>query len=253
MCRLLFQGLWCLADRTGKLECRPARIKAEVFPYDDITKAAIITGLDQLHSRGFIVIYNLQGITCNAADITGIIKIPQFSRHQSPHKNEINFGLKDMETKDLEELQVITGNYTMNHESCMRNDEGGISNEESLLAQSEPCAEKVVKKSKTGKTIMVEYTDRFELFWSAFPQRKQESGTMTRGSKQKAFQEWQKYNLDAKDQNPEAELITKAAKYYKVDKPRDAERWLRDRGWQDGCGKVVQPKPGSWKPKEKAL
>jgi hypothetical protein len=35
MVRLLFTGLWCLADREGRLEDRPAEIKAEIFSYDD--------------------------------------------------------------------------------------------------------------------------------------------------------------------------------------------------------------------------
>src|SRR5262244_3073085 len=30
---LLFEGLWCMADREGRLEDRPLRIKAEIFPY----------------------------------------------------------------------------------------------------------------------------------------------------------------------------------------------------------------------------
>lgn len=32
--RLLYEGLWLIADREGRLEDRPARIKAQVFPYD---------------------------------------------------------------------------------------------------------------------------------------------------------------------------------------------------------------------------
>ena len=31
--RLLFVGLWTLADREGRLEDRPRRIRAQVFPY----------------------------------------------------------------------------------------------------------------------------------------------------------------------------------------------------------------------------
>jgi len=33
--RILFAGLWCIADREGRLEDRPKRIKAEVLPYDE--------------------------------------------------------------------------------------------------------------------------------------------------------------------------------------------------------------------------
>ncbi|MEI6309491.1 MAG: hypothetical protein WCP58_07610, partial [bacterium] len=33
--RLLFAGLWCLADRKGRLEDRPGKIKIEALPCDD--------------------------------------------------------------------------------------------------------------------------------------------------------------------------------------------------------------------------
>ena len=33
--RLLFIALWTMADREGRLEDRPKRIKAEALPYDD--------------------------------------------------------------------------------------------------------------------------------------------------------------------------------------------------------------------------
>ena len=54
MSRLLFIGLWTLADRAGRLEDRPKRIKADVFPYDnmDVEKA-----LNDLQSKGFIIRY----------------------------------------------------------------------------------------------------------------------------------------------------------------------------------------------------
>lgn len=32
--RLLFAGLWCLADKAGRLEDRPKRIHAMLFPYE---------------------------------------------------------------------------------------------------------------------------------------------------------------------------------------------------------------------------
>jgi hypothetical protein len=255
--RLLFIGLWCNADRDGRMEFRPKRLKANIMPYDDVPEDTFLSMCRKLHDAEFVTIYKVGG--------TELLEIPTFSTHQNPHIREKSLKLPIAPRRaqclhGAGTIQAPDEHQSSPEERGIRNDdsgkrkvESGKMTQDTLYAQSEPCAEKVVKKSKTGKTIMVEYTDRFELFWSAFPQRKQESGTMTRGSKQKAFQEWQKYNLDAKDQNPEAELITKAAKYYKVDKPRDAERWLRDRGWQDGCGKVVQPKPGSWKPKEKAL
>ena len=33
--RILFAGLWTVADRAGRLEERPKKLKAELLPYDD--------------------------------------------------------------------------------------------------------------------------------------------------------------------------------------------------------------------------
>ena len=43
--RLLYAGLWSIADKEGRLEDRPKRIKIDIFPYD---KVDICEGLDKL-------------------------------------------------------------------------------------------------------------------------------------------------------------------------------------------------------------
>jgi len=75
--RILFQGLWCLADREGRLEDRPKRIKAEVFPYDPVDVDA---GLLALADGGFIVRYANEGIQ--------YIQVLAFAKHQNPHCKE---------------------------------------------------------------------------------------------------------------------------------------------------------------------
>ena len=57
LARLLFAGLWTIADREGRLEDRPKRIKAELLPYDDCNIDAL---LDALHSKGFILRYSVE-------------------------------------------------------------------------------------------------------------------------------------------------------------------------------------------------
>lgn len=49
LARLLFAGLWCLADREGRLEDRPKRIRAELLPYDMCDADSL---LNQLQARG---------------------------------------------------------------------------------------------------------------------------------------------------------------------------------------------------------
>lgn len=75
---ILFEGLWMLADREGRLEDRPLRIKGEVFPYRDGIDASAM--LDWLQASGFILRYVVDGKGC--------ILILEFKKHQNPHKNE---------------------------------------------------------------------------------------------------------------------------------------------------------------------
>ena len=77
LARILFAGLWCEADREGRLEDRPKRIKAELLPYDDCDIDAM---LDQLADRGFIVRYECNGIR--------YIAVTEFVKHQNPHVRE---------------------------------------------------------------------------------------------------------------------------------------------------------------------
>lgn len=75
--RLIFPGLWMLADREGRLEDRPKRIKGELLPYDS---QEIDPLLRELEARGFIVRYkNSDG---------SFIQITKFAEHQTPHYTE---------------------------------------------------------------------------------------------------------------------------------------------------------------------
>lgn len=75
--RLMFAGLWTIADREGRLEDRPARIKALLFPFD---KCNVDVWLGQLAERKFIVRYESDGVK--------YIQVVKFSSHQSPHVKE---------------------------------------------------------------------------------------------------------------------------------------------------------------------
>lgn len=79
--RLLFIGLWTLADFKGELEWRAKRVKAQVLPYDecDIVKLAI-----NLDKSGFIRFYS------DGEKI--YVKVLNFEVHQNPHKNERSKG-----------------------------------------------------------------------------------------------------------------------------------------------------------------
>lgn len=75
---ILFEGLWCLADREGRLEDRPKRIKVEVFPYRDGINTDEM--LDWLRDNSFITRYQI--------DNESYIQINKFHTHQKPHHME---------------------------------------------------------------------------------------------------------------------------------------------------------------------
>lgn len=75
--RLLFIGLWTEADRAGRMEDKPKRIKMKLFPADDLD---VDTALQQLHDKGFLLRYEANG--------ERYIQILAFDKHQNPHKDE---------------------------------------------------------------------------------------------------------------------------------------------------------------------
>src|SRR6185369_12047817 len=75
--RLLFIGLWTVADREGRLQDKPKQIKMAVFPADDVDVDA---GLQSLADFKFIVRYEKNG--------DKYIEINNFTKHQHPHVKE---------------------------------------------------------------------------------------------------------------------------------------------------------------------
>jgi hypothetical protein len=75
--RLCFPALWQLADRDGRLEDRPLRIKGFAFRYDSIEIEPL---LQELADHGFILRYRV-------AD-QSLIQVITFAKHQNPHHRE---------------------------------------------------------------------------------------------------------------------------------------------------------------------
>ena len=75
--RLLFIGLWTMADREGRLEDRPKKIKMELFPVDNVDVDHMLT---QLAGKDFIVRYE--------ANSCKYIAVLNFKKHQNPHHKE---------------------------------------------------------------------------------------------------------------------------------------------------------------------
>ena len=75
--RLLFIGLWTLADRSGRLEDRPKQIKMEIFPADSVDCDASI---DLIVQSGMLERYEVDG--------KRYLQVVNFCKHQNPHRDE---------------------------------------------------------------------------------------------------------------------------------------------------------------------
>ena len=116
--RLLFIGLWTIADYKGDLEWRPKRIKAQLLPYDNCDIEEIMINLDK--SR-FVTFYSVSGKT--------YIHINNFLVHQHPHPNENKKG-SDIPKFDNDGLQVVDSNeVTINHDKSRQVTSNSITNQ----------------------------------------------------------------------------------------------------------------------------
>ena len=75
--RLLYQGLWCVADKRGRLKDIPALIKSDVFPLENVP---VEKHLKLLTEAGFIDRYESDG--------QRYIWVKTFLKHQHPHPKE---------------------------------------------------------------------------------------------------------------------------------------------------------------------
>jgi hypothetical protein len=114
--RLAFIGMWTIADFRGCIEFRPKRLKVQVLPYDECDFEIIGKNLER---SGFISIYSVLG--------QRYIKIINFVKHQSPHKNERESG---SEIPDIDKANNEINKLTQDGTAL---DKNGTTRAESLL------------------------------------------------------------------------------------------------------------------------
>lgn len=84
--RLLGLGLTTVADREGRMEDRPLRLKVLLFPYHDVDVDAL---LNELQTVGFLKRYEVDG--------KRFLSIVKFLKHQKPHPKEQPSGIPSPE------------------------------------------------------------------------------------------------------------------------------------------------------------
>jgi len=154
---LLFAGLWTLADREGRLENRPKRIKAELFPYRSMLDPCI--GLDWLKHNSFITMYEIEG--------KKYIQIKKWRKHQSPHHKEVKSVIPPIPDDYIyEEYQANQedSQAQVMHESSTSHEQVNKSASSPLIPDS---LNLIPDSLNPIETLDQNHDELFEMFWSS--------------------------------------------------------------------------------------
>jgi hypothetical protein len=213
---LCFAGLWCLADREGRLEDRPMRIKAKLFPYRNVN---VEESLKQLSEGGFLIRYQIEK--------DAFIQIVNFDKHQNPHRAEqasVIPPLKNLPTKDGAStdqgqttdsrcraltLNLIPSPNTLTLNPSSPHGESGDGDDSGEVKASKP------RKAKSSP----DDDPDFCAFWSTYPRKV---------NKPAAFTAWCKAKLP-----PIADILSAV------------EAHAASEQWQKEGGKFI-PHPATW-------
>jgi hypothetical protein len=224
LARLLFAGLWTLADKDGRLEDRPRRIKAEILPYDD---ADVDNLLGELHERYFIQRYEVDG--------QKLIQITKFAEHQRPHPNEQGWGFPPCPV-GLGKINEDSGNeITLPEDSgkeiALPEDSGNSVSKCALSSSS--LSSSSLSSSSLSPLDAAEPAEGvvrdFERFWEAYPRQ---------DAREDALTAWERLA-------PTPELVETILGAVEGQKSREdwqrengrfiprADNWLNGKRWQD--------------------
>jgi hypothetical protein len=179
--RLLFQGLWCHADREGRMEDRPRKLKAEILPYDDCDVEELLDGLEQ---RGFIARYEVGS--------SQFIQVVNFCKHQNPHIKEPASAIPAMPEHDSSTVQAPFDFGTGPADTLNPHPDSLNLIPDSITPTS--------AKPKSG------YDDEFEQVWARYPSR-------PGASKADSFKAWKARIKEGVDPRLMADGVLRYAAY----------------------------------------
>jgi hypothetical protein len=218
--RLLFIALWTMADREGRLEDRPRRIKAEALPYDDADADAL---LDDLQQHGFILRYEAAG--------NRYIQVLAFTKHQNPHVKEAESTIPAPGISAPEPDSTIQAPDKHGASTVQDTTQTGTSPADSLLL--------IPDSKKNTSSARADMPAGFLRFWSEWPKSDRKV------AKAECVKRWRSRGLEA-----QADAIVAHVKAM-----RDSEQWrrgyepapltyLNQRRWEDGQADI--PRSDWW-------
>ncbi len=157
LARILFAGLWCFADREGRFEWKPKKIKALILPYD---KCNVMSLLDALAQKNFILRYEIDGNDYGW--------IPTFLEHQNPHPHEKKSRIPECSENvikchdmSLHDIKCKCPVCVSNRDSKKRDSEkGGSGGKEKIEDEKIKYAEFVSLTEDEHRKLIEKYGDR---------------------------------------------------------------------------------------------
>ena len=206
--RLFYQGLWVQADRDGRGEDRPERLKIEIMPYDEIDAEKIMQILacpKKNGKRPFVIRYEIDG--------EKYYQIINWQKHQKPHKTERDSDIPPPPKELLTVKQPLTNGYATNISVGNGDGDGKENGKEIVNKQAEPVHGEHSRtteavSSKTKELLDSVYNQGFNI-----------------------YQLINKFKKDAKwrkDENIPDEVLIKICEQYQKDKDgiRDPYPWF---------------------------
>jgi len=222
--RLVYVGLWNLADEHSRLRGSAAYIKGQLFPYDDdLTPATLGRLVDELEQVGAVQRY--------AVDDEGYIYLPKLARHQRLEPDKVPSRLPPPPFEvDRPEPDP--------DRSARRTDESASDAEDHALLYVAGSREHVAGSRDTRGAARTQTSAAFDEFWSIYPRRE---------AKAAARKAWDKAIKRADPAD-----ICAGAKRYRDQPGRDpkftahAATWLNADRWADEpqSGSVVAIRAG---------
>lgn len=166
--RLLFIGFWTMADFKGDLEWKEKTLKIQLLPWDNCDLKQLAINLDK---SGLIRFYSSQGRT--------YINIPNFERHQNPHKNEKLKGSDIPHYSDDLRQAIDLKGLTINRDlsGLKRNNSQSdpadsllLNPESPILKPESPLPSKSAQAPHDTK-VKPEYPEWFIKLWDHYPTR----------------------------------------------------------------------------------
>jgi hypothetical protein len=212
LARLLFIGLWCEADREGRLEWRPATLKWKYLPADDCDIAAVCK---ELVDAGRVVTYTCENKLYAV--------IPSFREHQHINQRE-------------QDSKIPAPPGTKRVRARASTDNAGS---EPVTARGEGKGRELEGKgSNPPKSPKGDEHEKFVLFWQAYPSRG--NAANPRRTASKAFTAAVKRGADPDDLVRLAPSAAPAEKHGTEFVPQ-AATWLNQDRWKDAPKPVAEP------------